>query len=61
MSSPKVPSTPAPQAVQQPDMTALLRGQSRRASSATGGTLLTSATGIAPGALSTGNATLLGG
>lgn len=60
LGKPSIPSTPPPQAVKQPDTSSLLRGQQSRAATITGGTLLTSPTGIAPGALSTGAPTLLG-
>jgi len=62
MSTPDMPEpTPPPQEVQTPD-TPLERNKKRKASGMTaGGTILTGAGGLAPGASNTGGSTLLGG
>lgn len=58
MSKPNIPKTPDPQAAQQPDMAALMRGRNKGA--ANGGSILTSPSGVSRGALTTGAPTLLG-
>lgn len=65
LSKPNIPSPPPPpplpQEIKQPD-TSNLRDSARRnrAGGMVGGSLLTGPSGIAPGALTTGKATLLG-
>jgi hypothetical protein len=61
MSSPHIPSTPAPQAPQPADLNQLARNKNTTASSMAGGSLLTSPSGIANSALNTGATSLLGG
>ncbi|GEM_PF-3713785 len=60
-SAPKIDTPPPPQMAKEPD-TAMLKSDARRNRSAmTGGSLLTSPTGVANAAASTGRTTLLGG
>lgn len=62
MSSPDIPPPPPPpQEVKQPDSGALRdRARRNRAGGMTGGSLLTSPSGVSQGALTTGRTTLLG-
>jgi hypothetical protein len=58
MSSPKIPKQQPVQEAKQPDATTLLRKKQKAGMS--GGTLLTSPSGVTGSALSTGSPTLLG-
>lgn len=62
LSKPNIPPPPPlPQEVKQPDISRLRDSARRnRAGGMVGGSLLTGPSGIAPGALPTGKATLLG-
>lgn len=60
MSKPNIPPPPPPQEVKQPDSAVLRDSARRNRSGMAGGSLLTGPSGIAPGALTTGKATLLG-
>lgn len=61
LSKPNIPPPPPPpQEVKQPDSAALRDSARRNRSGMAGGSLLTGPSGIAPGALTTGKATLLG-
>ena len=54
------PPPPPPQEIKQPDISNLRDSARRNRSGMAGGSLLTGPSGIAPGALPTGKATLLG-
>lgn len=61
LSKPNIPPPPPPpQEVKQPDSAALRDSARRNRVGMAGGSLLTGPSGIAPGALPTGKATLLG-
>lgn len=62
LSTPKIPTPEQPQAAKEPDITALqANARKNRTGGMAGGTLLTSPSGVANAAASTGKTTLLGG
>lgn len=61
LSKPNIPPPPPPpQEIKQPDISNLRDSARRNRSGMAGGSLLTGPSGVAPGALPTGKATLLG-
>ena len=61
LSKPDIPPPPPPpQEIKQPDISNLRDSARRNRSGMVGGSLLTGPSGVAPGALPTGKATLLG-
>lgn len=61
LSTPKIPTPEQPQAIKEPDATALAANAKKNRTGMGGSTLLTSPSGVANAAGATGKTTLLGG